>query len=948
MSVYTGSGILLALATGTALTLASPPAFGTPPSGGGGGGPLSITAFPRDYLIYDSGGAVGLNYATIPVSGTGPIGFVIEARAVSTALSGLGTTAWTNIATVGAGGTYLGVLDVPLARPWLKLETRLQAAPTTVAQTANRFAVGMVAALWGQSEKARCWLTNIDTLPIPALTTIKDQVLNLANPGQSGRTSRNILNVASAGNLPPGGSLTTSNVITISGTRTIEDWSFTDFEVRIPSGAVIALKQCRFIATDSGTHNYMVQARVGGRATIDDCDFVGPSSQTNLAAAVKEEQTSIGQYGKTVTTRCRVTGLPADGFKLVAGSIFWTYGKWVKNTDAVGPINAWSSLTLYNTGDHVVYNSNIFRSANNGNLNNTPPSTKTDNAFWLNVDPHVDCVTVEKADEPVFLEYCFFDMSELVLANGGTGAVNNIRWAPVTGSSAFLNSHVRYCAFNRDPNSPSVPFQVTPEYLGQVYLTGCWYTPRSAGGNQDVYPSNEGNIHWAGMKSFYTNTPRPAVEGQIDEDISFVEENNDYCIQQVHHNRAVDNSGAAGVIHTMQTTATSSALTSSFRNMANVTLLELCGYKVCYLHQTMSGTGVSELFNDSNLGRYWNDDKAIHDYATAGGGTVGIAGGAWNAATGPLGLNLSIAFYELMTDKNWTTGVTMSKPYIYPTVSGSPQYTADRSWAELYNLSRTRYVFMGPHAGGGSIAFSDGTVDFTMRNYMRHSISHDTMMADARSNGVFAPRGPILYYKTGQTFGGGSVDYAHPNNSTVYGGSLYMSLIAHGFMKAAGFRQWPIPSLDQVYWDPAGAYVEVWSSQGDVTTMRKQYGWPDIPATFPHRTDVFGFEYSSGDPDLVNGTNLVPMQSARIVNSDGSGTSAISGRVRILKPTGGAWVSGDVLNYGLGGGGGTIAYPQDYDDDHWANKPVVMVGMRGPDGNAFGQACRTLGKWVMP
>lgn len=946
----TGSGakIRLALAAGTALTLAISPNFGVPPSGGGGGGPLTIQDFPRDYLIYDSGPAVGQTSATIPVSGTGPVGATIEARAVSQALSGEGTTAWTTLATVGAGGTYIGTIDVQLARPWLKIEVRNQVAPITVVQTTNRFAVGYVMALWGQSELARGWSTTLDRLTPQALATIKQQVLNLANPGMCGRTSRNLLNVAGPANLPPGGSISGS-VLTISGVRTLTDWSFTDYEVRIPASAVITLKQCRLIATPSGVHNYMLQAMVDGRAIIDDCDFEGPSAATNLAAAIKEQQTAIGQYGKAIATRCKFTGLPSDALKMVAGSVRWCYGVWEKNTNSNGPITAWSSATTYSAGAHVyTAQNNVFFSIAGGNLNNTPPTTKVSDAFWTSVDPHVDCITVEKSDEPVFIEYSFFDLRKLVYANGGLGGVQNIRFVPVSGTSSFLNCHVRYCVFDRDPDTASAPFLVASTFLGQVYMTGCWYTPRNGGGNQDIYPSNESAFRWAGMKRLSDDAPRPAVEGQTDESATFVEENNDYVIQHVYHDRV--GVGAAGVQYKPATTA--DRHTSTFAAMTNVMLLELCGYKVCFLHQTQSGTGTSDLFGSGDTSRFWADDKAIHDFGTAGGGKVGIAGAQWNSATAGYGLNLSIGFYELLTQKNWTSQAFMPFPFQYPSTAFSKD-TADNSWAELYNLSQTRFTFLGPSSGThgisklNSLQNTGGTVQTSLLNWMRHAISHRDMMLDARSIGVFAPQGIVMCNRTGQNFGG-NIDYAHPATGLIDGSPGFLCQALHGLMQSAGIRKWRVPELDQIYWEPSGAYVEIWSTAGDVTTNRKYRGIADLPATYPHWTDCWGFEWCVGNPDLNNGNGLIPILSALLVSADGSGTRTSAGRIRIVKPGGGTWAVGDTVVYGLGSSAGSLVHPEDNDNDGWMNRPVVMVGAIGADLGQFGMPMRSLPQWTRP
>lgn len=952
----TGSGakIRLALAGATALTLAIPPNYGTPPSGGGGGGgPLTVADFPRDYLIYDSGGAVGLGYATVPVSGTGPVGAEIEARAASTALSGDGTTAWSTIATVGGAGTYIGTLDVPLTRPWLKIETRIKTAPITVASTTNRFAVGLVCALWGQSEIARCWVSGINTMPKQALVTIKQQVQNLANPGQCGRTSRNPLNIASPTNLPPGGSIS-GGLITISGTQTIRDWSFTDYRVQFGNNAVLTIEQCVFNVTLGSTTTWLNYALVGSRTVIRDCDYLGPSGSISLDAAVKEQQTAVGSYGKVTLERCKFLGLSADALKLVAGSARWCWGKWVKNTDAVGPILPWSNVTTYNIGDHCSNASgNVFKSLINGNLNIAPPTSKTSTANWQNIDPHVDCVTVEKSDEPVFIEYCNWDMSELVLANGGTGGNNYVRFQPNSGTSSFQNVHVRYCVCDRDPTAASFPYHVTGSFLGQAYFTGIWHTAKNSGSNPDINPESPGSIHWAGVKDLATDALRPLPAGVIDESASFVEENTDYTVQQAYHDRNVIGSGAAGVQYVPETA--SGGHTSSFRAMANTFLLELCGYKVMVLHQTQSGTGTAELTNDSDPDRLWVDDQALHDFGTVGGATVGVAGGAWNSSNAGMGLNISIAYYELITKKNWTTGATLNKPFNYPSTDPT-QGTADHAWGDIYNLTKTRWMLIGPNSSGGSgmnsLRFFNNQVASVHLNYMRHSISHRDMMLDARSVGVFSKRGPLVGFKTGQTFNNGTnFDYSHPDCSHIDGGASYLSQYAHAFMQAAGFRKWEVPELDNVFWASDGSYAEVWSSAGDVTTWRKQRGLADLvktPGTTDHWTDVWGFEWCVGSPNLVNGSNLVTIDDALLVNADGSGTPAIAGRVRLFKPGGGTWAVGDTIVQGLGMATGVKNNPADLDNGCYMNTPQVFVGAIGADQQQVGIRCRPLMQYTRP
>jgi len=81
---------------------------------------ISIANFSRDRTLFDSGAAFGRSEAVVPVSGTGD---------------------------------------------WLRIEVRNKSEPVTRAATPNRFGVGHVIALWGQSEVVRIRSTVYNQLP---------------------------------------------------------------------------------------------------------------------------------------------------------------------------------------------------------------------------------------------------------------------------------------------------------------------------------------------------------------------------------------------------------------------------------------------------------------------------------------------------------------------------------------------------------------------------------------------------------------------------------------------------------------------------------------------------------------------------------------------------------------------------------------------------------------
>ncbi|MFN6951281.1 MAG: hypothetical protein ACK4NE_01635, partial [Albidovulum sp.] len=132
-------------------------------------GTLSITAFSTDRVIFDSGAGFGRAEAEIPLAGAGTAGEVVQARAVSLDDGGATTTAWADIATIDSGGLWSGVMTAPRSTSWFRPEVRLKAAPGIVAQGANRFGVGHVIAIWGQSEPDRILSTYHNTTPPTAV-----------------------------------------------------------------------------------------------------------------------------------------------------------------------------------------------------------------------------------------------------------------------------------------------------------------------------------------------------------------------------------------------------------------------------------------------------------------------------------------------------------------------------------------------------------------------------------------------------------------------------------------------------------------------------------------------------------------------------------------------------------------------------------------------------------
>ena len=128
-----------------------------------------------DRAIFDSGAAIGLDRADIPLSGTtdAPDGAEIEARAVrfddATDVPTGAATPWTPVG-VAAGGTWQGNLAVPRSTgTWSRAEVRVKGATAPAALLPQRFEAGHVWAMYEQSNWAQVF-ESTETLPAAAVT----------------------------------------------------------------------------------------------------------------------------------------------------------------------------------------------------------------------------------------------------------------------------------------------------------------------------------------------------------------------------------------------------------------------------------------------------------------------------------------------------------------------------------------------------------------------------------------------------------------------------------------------------------------------------------------------------------------------------------------------------------------------------------------------------------
>lgn len=356
-------------------------------------------------------------------------------------------------------------------------------------------------------------------------------------------------------------------------------------------------------------------------------------------------------------------------------------------------------------------------------------------------------------------------------------------------------------------------------------------------------------------------------------------------------------------------------LTAGAAALAATLIAERPGEKFAVIFHTVPGTDPRELVDDANPGRSWAADRALHDFATADGQHVGLAAMSWFAAPGSLGAAYGEAMFPLFAGKT-IAGVPVTFPATISYGAGL-SYHADHWFGELYDYTRTRWVPYGPHRFDIDADMQDathvlgGAVQSTLANKQAARQSWRAMLALPAAT-MFLPTAvePVTYVNGVDDGAGSWTDFSHPAGNTLDGIQAWARLTAHAILRSTGLSTWAVPTFDQSLWESTGAWVEVWSSSGSVTTTRRARGEPALGSGLSHWTEVMGFQ--------INGA---PARNAQIV----------AGRVRVF-PNAGTFTYADAIQYGEGGATGMIAFPEDHVAATWKNLPIVNVGAAGVDG----------------
>lgn len=356
--------------------------------------------------------------------------------------------------------------------------------------------------------------------------------------------------------------------------------------------------------------------------------------------------------------------------------------------------------------------------------------------------------------------------------------------------------------------------------------------------------------------------------------------------------------------------------TAGLAAMANVFLAERPNDKVAIVFHAVSGTGFRELVDDSNAGRSWQGDANLHAFATADGQHVGLPAVSWFASPGALAENYDDALFPLFTGKQ-LDGSTVTFP-AQISYGSSGSFTADHWFGELYDPAYTRWVPFGPHRFDigedmqSATVTALGAMQDNLSNKQAARLAWRGMVENAQAGNWFLPMGlEPLAYRNGVSDGaGGWVDQSHPAGDHDDGAAMYARLTAHAILQSSGLTGWSVPEFDMCMWEPSGAFVEVWSSTGPVTTVRAARGETALGAGFAHWTDVFGWQ--------LNGA---PASRAELVQ----------GRVRIYPETG-SFSATDIISFGDGGATGAVKFPEDLYAETYKNWPIVDVGAARVEG----------------
>jgi hypothetical protein len=880
------------------------------------GGTITINPFVRDEVVFDLGTSVGDPEAQVPLSGTAGPGEVIQARAVSLDDFGLTSTAWRDVATANGVGNWSGALAfTSISNSRFSAEVRLKAAPATTATGTRTFCVGHVAIDIGQSERYRVREVYFSQTTSPeAIIGIAEAVQQLAAPYRVGRVTPTAQQPFTVGvdTLPTGltrsGNQVTVNKSTYDGAP-LQHWYFPDHRLEMGDSRFV-MRRCKMeVVSDLTLPYFLNNLNGGGFKLIAHNDFVAKPGGLSFSAFMKEEYSGTGLNlvvpDMNWMIRNFFSGSTGDLIKAGRGYYMENTFEWTWNIP--GNPAAWAAGTTYAAGDFVKYNNNYFRSELSGNLGNTPPSGQTDSTYWKSWNPHSDGFNPQHGVS-----------GPLVIARNLIKA----DFARTAGNLLDGANNVLYRG-NRDPahlaNNNRMDLVLVEENVVVRAPTSTSYAIQTEGGANVVPPVIRGNRITPGASGnqgfIHAGTIQPGTEWTdnrrlTDESLIALPTNcvagtytpsTEKAVQFASHDDATIN--AVAYVNTAHRP------TAGVAAMANGFISEFPGRRFAVGSATKSGTTLSWLCDDNATARQMAHYIAFVDHLCPHGTQPGTITHYWQAGDQALGNNYADNILPMLTGK-YLDGSPVTLP------ANLGQRTINRTLAERHApWTRTRILLCGPGTRcpestsgvANNMANADKKTDnsqlASMVNYQRIRAEYRIMVAAVGGQAVHPfvgvqPLAPYMAYADG----------VHPSDH-VDGLPTMGRYIALESLQGLGL----IPDLkvtfDQSAFAANGSYAEFWSSAGPVTTARRKRGLAAIPATWPHRTEVFSWEI--GDTQAA----AVPAQSATIQ----------AGRVRVL-PISGAFANGQKFAFGRGGASGVMRPVEDSADRYDLNYPGVDLG----------------------
>lgn len=889
------------------------------------GGTVTITPFVRDDIVFDLGTSVGDPEVWVPISGTAGPGEPVQARGVSLDDFGITTTPWVDIATANGVGDYAGVLKfVSLSNSRFRPEVRLKNAPATTAQGTRTFCVGHVAMDIGQSERFRVRASfYTQNTPSEAIIDVGDAVKQLAAPYRVGRVKPTSAQPFTVGvDALPTGLTKSGNTITVNPSTydgaPFDNWYCPDCRIDIGDKRFVMRNTTVEIVSDLSIPYSINMLNGGGFKLIRDCTFIAKPGGLAFSAWLKEE--SAGSGTNLVLPdmgwfyRNYLTGTVADGLKVGRGYYVENLLEWTWNIP--GQPGAWAAGTTYAQGDFVKFNNNFFKSKSSGNTGNQPPSNQTDNTFWQSWNPHSDALNPQHGVDG-FLYYARnYVRADSARAAGNTlDGINNILFRMVRDPSYQAANNkidkilIEENVIERDTGIASYAVQLEGgTNVTAPTLRGNRIRPTTSG--------NEGFMHPSGVTAGteWTDNRRLTDNSVIDTSLwpnasaGTYTPSPEKAVQFASHDDAV--------INAIAYLNSGHRPTAGLTAMANGLISEFPGRRFALGASTKSGTSLSQLMNDGSTTRQLPHYIAFKDYLCPHGSQPGTITMFWQAADQGLGANFADNILPMLTGK-----YLIGSPVVLPANLG--QRTVQHTMDEVHGpFTRTRILLCGPGARGPeedmvnadySVAVQNNGIhrQDSMTNYQKIRQEYRDMVVAVGGQNIIVPFvgiQPLAHYAA-------LADGVHPSDH-VDGLPTMGRYIAIESMQGLGLLPDFKVEFDQSFFAANGTYAEFWSSRGPITTGRKKRGLSAIPATYPHRTEVFAWEIG----DTLNGA--VPVQSATVVN----------GRVRVL-PISGAFVNGQKFAFGRGGCTGIIQAAADSADRYDLQYPLVDLGFYKLDGH---------------